>query len=542
MLYLKDLSKTYTPSFLILLVIIKSLLKGFCWYGIYQNMIFPYFRYMDIDVVNIQIYFIVMFLPWTMKPIFGVLLDFISIHKYQKLYWSLLSCIFGIIGTFILCFATNTIVIIICFLLFNYQVAMLDLVAESKYSEIMRKNPESGNNIVSFVYACEQFGLMIAIPIVGILSDYSIFTPLLIILFVICVLCIPPFIANFLPNDKIENYYVEEKPKYKQIIQLENELKNKKKMMLFMMFIGVSGLIISIVSLFLSKTITLLTICSILIIIPVGTYLIMFPIVTRVVIFTLITGIAYPSFDTVLEYFYVQNDIGCIANNPNFSFTYYITIIGTLVAFVGFASSLVYQLCTSKLRYRYIIIFTNMLYASSYIFDILMLLNINNTYLNISNEFFYAFAKSYKSFFVIMYLIVTSSLNSKICYPKLETMMYAFTAGIFNLSESIANSIGVLIYGYFDIMNDCNIDKLWILILIFNVFFPIIVVSIGSLLIPNLKQTDNFILNEIEENDDQLIELEEYNTTSDDLLDEDDIKMIELEQFDKTNIEYDNFV
>ena len=112
--------------------------------------------------------------PWAMKPFIGVASDLFPIGGYNKKYFALYSIFVGLFGCAVLLSlfqggaadaavakgqsAVNVLTdyTVICFTFISYEAATLDILGEGKYSEMMRRYPESGSSIISFKFGCES--------------------------------------------------------------------------------------------------------------------------------------------------------------------------------------------------------------------------------------------------------------------------------------------------------------------------------------------------------------------------------------------------
>ena len=120
-----------------------------------------------------------------MKPFIGVASDLFPIGGYNKRYFALYSILIGLVGCCVLIglyhsgsaeaataagpeavqsFADW---IVICFTAVSYEAATLDILGEGKYSELMRKYPESGSSIISFKFGWSLLGSIITQSFVG---------------------------------------------------------------------------------------------------------------------------------------------------------------------------------------------------------------------------------------------------------------------------------------------------------------------------------------------------------------------------------------
>lgn len=77
--------------------------------GVIGSAYLPIFKELvGLDASTQQIYSILSMLPYTLKPLIGVLSDLIPIAGYHKKYWLLQAMIFGCLGSSYLALSTTT--------------------------------------------------------------------------------------------------------------------------------------------------------------------------------------------------------------------------------------------------------------------------------------------------------------------------------------------------------------------------------------------------------------------------------------------------
>src|SRR5690606_23115954 len=133
----------YGTKFLIYLMVTQVLLKGCLFYGTFNQIIFPLLNYLDIDPYWSQLYYVVMYAPWTFKPLIGMILDTVIIYYYKKRFWQILTSLLSLFTVAI--FVTIMIIpeynwlvlLIVGFFILNTIIVTLDIISEATYSEII---------------------------------------------------------------------------------------------------------------------------------------------------------------------------------------------------------------------------------------------------------------------------------------------------------------------------------------------------------------------------------------------------------------------
>ena len=185
--YFADLSSVFSWRFLSWLAI-----QNFAMYGgvsaLVMSVSLPLFKEMGIDASKQQLYSTMTLSPFALKPFIGVFSDLFPIKGYHKRYLALISILIGLIGcSALLALYHNrnakeaaqdpqeayrlSDLLVVCFFCMNVTAANLDILGEGKYSEIMRKHPESGSSVITFKFACSLLGSIVTNSYVGPLTD-----------------------------------------------------------------------------------------------------------------------------------------------------------------------------------------------------------------------------------------------------------------------------------------------------------------------------------------------------------------------------------
>ena len=93
-------------------------------------------------------------------------------------------------------------VIVLSFALVSFEASTLDILAEGKYSELMRVYPETGSSIISYKFGWALFGSMITVSIVGPLSDRGYFHVLFWVALALSVTPLYVTLAGWIPEKK----------------------------------------------------------------------------------------------------------------------------------------------------------------------------------------------------------------------------------------------------------------------------------------------------------------------------------------------------
>ncbi len=234
-LYVKQLLDVCGWRFLLFLFFSQCLCKGMLM-TIMGNVLLPLFK-PNTSVVLLQVYTMIVMIPWSAKPLIGLCSDYILIGGYHKRGWLIISLAIGISAVVVLCiWPAATIVTIVCICCIQFQLAMYDLLSEAKYSELRRNNPEIGSNITVFVSGLHQIGALAALTFVGQLSDAASFRTLFMISAALVISPTLGTLLGWLPEIRDEEH--------KRGIQLvdRERLRDELPIICIVAFCGLSGI------------------------------------------------------------------------------------------------------------------------------------------------------------------------------------------------------------------------------------------------------------------------------------------------------------
>jgi len=476
--YFKRLYEICQWKFLAYLLISQFIIKGLM-YKMVMGSILPVFKNLGMDAGELQIYMTITMSPWTLKPLIGLLSDLVSIWYYHKRFWLVQGILTGIAGS-LLMFPVSTLpkLLILCYMLVNYEMAVVDLLVEGKYAEKMQQYPESGSDIVTFVNGLQALGGVIAMAVIGVLSDLQIFWAMFLMIAVFSVTPLVPSVLGWIPEERVNS---------RKCLSFEREtfLENRG-MFVVIGFTGFAGPVVALLAVYTHPLVGL--ICAVLLLVAVvgAAYLTFTRLIAHVGLYLVLIRLVNPSMDTAMDYFFTATP-ECYADGPHFSFKFYIFYTGLASQIVGFLTAWAYQAVFSKWRFRNVLIFTSFLVAVAGVSDFIIVKRLNRL-MGISDHVFYFIGEAVlETALEMLFWIPTSTLISKVCPQGLESATYAFLAGLSNFGMMFAELAGALIFQTAGITK-CEFAGLEWLILICHILLPLLGGVAAAFLIPNLSQ------------------------------------------------------
>ena len=489
--------------FVIYLVVSQMLVKG-VFYIFMTSAMLPIFQDLNVDIIELQILVTIVSSPWSLKPVIGALSDLLTIRGYHKRYWLIQSVLMGIVAAS-LTFATRSVpaMLALSFVGINHEMAIVDLLTESKYAEKMQEFPESGTDLVTFVSGLQMAGGTIAMIFTGYVSDVKAFWIFFMLAIILAATPLIPSVLGWLP---------EIHEPHNSCIEMDWSLfSQNKSIFIVVFFTGLAGPVVAFFSTYANKWAGLILGTLLLMGLIIGTYSAFPRLIAHVALYQVLVRLSKPSMRTALDYFFTATP-QCLSDGPHFTFTYFITYTGLISQVVGFFGAWLYQSTLSKFRYRPVLIFTTALVGLGGLSDLIIVLRWNRR-LGISDRAFYIIGEAvFESIVAMLYWIPSSVIISKVCPQGMESATYAFLAGISNFGLILAKLSGAAIYKTAGV-SKCSFGNLWLLVLVFHILLPIIGGVPATFLIPNLYQNVDIVARErmlIRETD--AIEFEQYTS------------------------------
>jgi hypothetical protein len=435
--YISELGRVYTWRFIILLFFTQALLKGLAML-VFTEGIFPWFKSLSIGPVQLQLYAATALSPWLIKALIGVLSDLLTINGLHKRYVMLFAIVVGIVGGVVLV-ATNTqnpAVIAFLLLMIHFEIAISDMIVEGMSAEIMRKNPQSGSDIITLSNGFQQTGMLVAILFLGPLSDLKLFRVTNLIAVTVLLTPLVPTLFGWLPEVKKDTLAV---------VTLDTaKIKKDWAILSIIAMSGIAAPAIAIITTFASKIIGL--ICAIVVIIGtiVASYMVM-PnrIISHIALYQVLTQLSRINVSTVLDFFFTA-DPNCLPGGPDFSYKFYLSITGIVGTAISLLAVIIYQLVFSNWNYRSVLLFTTILSGIAGIFDFIIVMRWNIIWGISDAVFFLVGDDGLHGLVEMLYWIPSSSIIGKVCPAGMEVAAFAFLASISNfgrLASSIASAL-----------------------------------------------------------------------------------------------------
>lgn len=452
-----------------------------------KNVMLPLFRN-QLDAATLQIYILVVMMPWTIKPIIGLCSDYILIGGYHKRGWLISSVLIGVVSSIFLFLTENHFLLVLCFAGINFQVALYDLLSEGKYAEIRKKNDRLGSDLTTLTQAFQMAGILVGTTFVGFLSDAHLYRIMYMLILVFCLLPLIPTLLGWLPEER------DGRKRWIQLVDLE-DIRNNWKIILVIFLSGIAGLVVSLVTsmleepkgMFVGSALGLLF----LIVILFGSHYAFkpYPLITAVALYQVITTIGAPVIGSELDYFYTATP-DCLTDGPHFSYAYYISYTGIVGTLVGLSGTIVYHLMLSRLKFRPVLLITTLLVSLAGLSD-LMIVRRWNVAWGIPDRVAYMIGEAVlEPLLGILNWIPVSALIALAAPKGMESSCFAFLAGLSNFARMMSELSGSMLIFFTQNGQACDFSSLWWLVLSCHISFPLIVGVAAVWLVPDMEQNE----------------------------------------------------
>ena len=517
--YFQRLSRVLSLKYLLFLGVIKFIICGI-YASVIGSCFLPVFQRLGVDAATEQVLVLVCTIPYTVSPLIGILSDLLPIFGYHKKYYMFLSIVAGVIGSSILgaqdgaLFSDTTMIneindkpntntratVVVCLVAMNLQLAVLNLLNEGKYSELMRENPEVAADIVTFQQACAALGSLLSISFVGPLSDTGNLQEIFMISLGLSLIPLVPTLLGWLPEPKRfigdNGLYGCNCGKYSNILMLDyNRYIKQKHTICIATLVGFGGPLLTLVSAYFDQSLGIEIIAVVLLTVLVLSYVKLSPMIASVVAYTIITKASNPSMRSALQYFYTANET-CLENGPHFSYTYYLTYNGLIGEIFMLVAIIVYQTYMTKWSYRTVLLTTLLLASGGRLVDI-AIVNRWNIAMGIPDTIFFLLGSSMlESMTSMLYLLPFSAIVGKVCPSGTETTTFALIAGVSTYASTFSSLVGsslMNLSGLKTTGEECDFSALPMLIASLSIVLPILLgIPAIYFLIPNILQSESF--------------------------------------------------
>jgi len=490
------LKNVYGWKLLFILVCIQHLCKGGVSHMIQTPTHYVFKEEYKVDAPQMQVYVAAQSFPWAMKPVFGMLSDTLPIFNYRRMGYMIIALLGGITAFFIVGLTNKDTLsetsfvglgfVMHCFL------STTDLLSEAVYSEEIKARPETGPDILSFIWGGMNIGAIFGIICVPILMSHNLRYPFL--------FCVIPTLFTLWPT--CCNYFGEKKLDKKSLSECRKQLLRDPEIFCAALFMGFGSLGLSIVGTIYKNVLFNAALNATFAACVFAMNFIVFPVtVAKVNNFYLLQNSLSVSIKMASFYFYTD-DAKQFTAGPHFSMTFYSGVLGTVGCLASLIGITFYRVYMAKAHYHTIIIRINIIYSILCLLDVVFF-KLWHRKLGIDDHYFVLGASASELMVVQLKWLPGMLMMSMLCTEGLEATMFSMLAACHNLGYNVSASLGGALLLLLGVSpsgkegEDHQFDNLWIAALI-STILPLLVCLLIPYMIPDCYQTESITMeNEI---------------------------------------------
>lgn len=442
--------------------------KGFCG-GALEAVALPLFK--EVYHVSLEQYHVLYvaarLLPWCLKPLVGILTNYVPLCGFQKksyvILFAMLGIVCGVLGNVVMWSAVGMAWI---FAGLSTAIMATDLLFEASYGEQMKVGLKvSGNLLPEGVWALVLIGSVIGSFIVGFLADDNIIRP-------IFIATSPVFLWLFI--FAVKGYIPESRKVYSGEL-----IKSQLGKIVLGLLLSMSAITSTVVmqSGDPRNHFTISVVLSVVIIYVA--FQVLSPKLARINMFLFCSDALTLNLIGATEYFYTESCIG----TPGFSYWFYKSLTALLASL--FALLGIY--CLSKIEnwsVRSIVVFLTIAKCSLSSLEVAQATRLNIEW-GIPDEVTYIFSEAVSfPVFGMMFFMTTFIMTTRCVERGSEVLTFALLAGFQNYATIVATSAGHYFIDAYQIKG-CDFRNLPLALLIGHMVLPSSLVALAYILLPD---------------------------------------------------------
>lgn len=274
------------------------------------------------------------------------------------------------------------------------------------------------------------------------------------------------------------------------------KIKKEFKILLLIATCGVTSVFLSLLPVVWKSTVGLI-VSTVLFFVITGLFVLWAylvfptPIISKVALFLFFMRVQRPSLNSALEYFATSK---CLFEGPHLSLFFFVTVLGVVSAAASVVGLVIYQMFLKGWTFRSVVFLTVILSACGSLSDVVVTTRAN-TWIGIPDSVAVLVGDAVIQPIVDMLNWLPGTiLISQSCPKGLESSVFAFLAGMSNLSLSGTGLTGALVMKLAGIDSSdqvCNYSSLPLLVIVCHFLLPLLVGTASALLLPNTPQNQH---------------------------------------------------
>jgi len=487
-----DLESRFGYKILAVVFSAQHVMKGFVYYLTAAAQPYVYAHY-NVSAVQMQIYSGVTFLPWSLKPILGLLSDMMPVGGYNKAPYFIGASVLGSAGLLSVGLSPveglSTTMLVVCFFFLALQISTVDLLSEAKYSAKLQEHPQYGPDLLSYVW----FGLTLAgllasaisgVVILGLGAEWA---------YLICgipaALVILPAAFGFLEEQYQTRDDVQATRRRFLIHQRE------ACFLCLLMFIG-DAAVLAVGLSFSSAAVNCAVSVTVLFLLLIAFSLLLTPVIAKFAVYTMLQASLTWSISGASYYFYTD-DAESYPEGPHFSAMFYNSVLGTMGTLLSLLGIVTYNRYLSHWSYRSLLVVANLAVFFFSQLDVVMFARLNSEY-GISDYALVLGASCIESVIANWQWMPLVVILSFLCPKGMESTLYALLAGCHNFGSTVGSNCGAVLLEALGVSpsgaagESEQFENLWAAAMVVSVL-PLLSTALVFVLVPDASQSEMLV-------------------------------------------------
>eukprot|EP00170_Pyropia_yezoensis_P004301 contig_17603_g4313 len=430
----------------------------------------------------------VVWLPWSLKPLMGMVSDVAPIRGYGKRYYILGSVVLGTVAAAVLAAApvstlgggaaAAVLMFVVC-----AQVVCIDILVQGAYSRLMVENPQTGSDVVSAVWGFIFLGALAGSGLVALIGERH---PSLYYWAAIgfALQVGVPVAVGWLPEARTANGL------------RVDMLRTRQPFFMLAAFVTAAATGLGAVSLWATPLVQASYAVSVGVVLCVAALYLLPSMIGKALVYLFLSTSLSLNIRGAVDVFYTGS-AECVPGGPAFSLAFYQAWTTMVACVAGGVGVSIFQTFLSRTWYRRAFWVTTAVEVAAAVVDI-SLVNRWNLRLGISDKLFYVLGDSMlESVLEALDALPASVLMSKLCPPGIEATVFALLMGCSNFGRAVASSVGAFALHVAGIETPssgrCNLDNLCALVVLGKVCLPLLRIPLTFVLIPDVKMTADLV-------------------------------------------------
>lgn len=372
--------------------------------------------------------------------------------------------------------------------LLSLQCSTCDLLTEAKYAEKMQERPQQGPALMTFVWVGITFGGLVATAISGSLMSVMGYKAAFALAIVPNSLIVVPLLGNYMEETR-------KSPEEQSFARSQLAKQPETCLLCVLMLLGT--LVLTVLGIYVqSVRVNAVASLVVAVVMLISFSLVLRPIIAKVNAFFLLQTSLSLSLSGASFYFYTDTQQS-YPEGPNFSMTFYVSVLGVIGAICSLVGLWSYQRYASSWTYRGLLLATNVVAICLSFFDVLFFAR-QNRRIGIPDQYWVLGSQVLGSVVQYWQWMPGVVILSQLCPKGMEATMYALLAGCHNLGGAVASNCGALVLNLMSCEptgaanESLQFRNLWMASAI-STALPAVTLFLVPFLIPDAKQTDKLM-------------------------------------------------